>query len=197
MKDGDTMDLLRLPLDGPSNAVKVANDSRGKDTFSPDGRLVAQLRFKNQGEGSWTSQLAIIPRDGGNPVAMLDIKQQMRSTGWAGDGSALAYVTNDRGVETLMRWPIEGGAATPVFRFPKGRILSFRWSRDGRDVLFQGEADRVVNLWSWRAGAAAPQQLTRFPSGQVVAFSWSPDGKTVYFVQGHQTTDIVLIRGIK
>ena len=175
--------------------------AEARAAFSPDGRLVAQLRFKNQGEGSWTSQLAIIParRRQSSRHARHQATDALDRIGQE-TGSALAYVTNDRGVETLMRWPIEGGAATPVpcARFPKGqRILSFRWSRDGRDVLFQGEVDRVVNLWSWRAGAAAPRQLTRFPSGQVVAFSWSPDGKTVYFVQGHQTTDIVLIRGIR
>jgi hypothetical protein len=106
-------------------------------------------------------------------------------------------VTSEGGVDTMMRWPVAEGVATPLFRFPHGGIEWFQWSRDGRTVLFSARGGQATNLWTWRAGMAAQQQLTRFPSGRVSWPTLSPDGATVYFDLGFTTTDIVLIRGIK
>ena len=110
----------------------------------------------------------------------------------------MAYVTTEGGLDTLWRWPIAGGAATPLFRFRNGTMGSdFRWSQDGRTIVFSARANDVANLWQWRAGIAELRQMTRFPTGLVGQCTWSPNGATVYFLQGMPITDVVLIRGME
>ena len=194
---GDLDELWRLPLDGKTAPVRVARlRSETTATFSPDGRLVAQTSWENH-DGAWRQVLAVLPREGGEPVATLQLGGNRRGPAWAEDASAVAYVTNEGGTESMMRWPITGGAATRLFRFPHGRIESFRWSRNTRTVLFAARVGEATNLWTWSVGAAEPRQLTRFPSGFIGAYTLSPDGTTVHFNQGSAMNDIVLIRGIK
>ena len=193
---GQWFELYRLPLDGGGMPVPLDRNPGANAATSPDGKLVARFRYQF-GEQSTTGLLVVIPAEGGDPIATLKVSIDERGPVWAGDSSAVAYVTSAGGVQTIMRWPIAGGAATPLFRFPQGKISRFHWSRDGRTVLFVGGTGQAANLWTWSAGTAEPRQLTRFPAGDLGPYSWSPDGKTVHFNQALKTNDIVLIRGIQ
>jgi WD40 repeat protein len=193
---GNMAEVWKQPLDGTTPGAAVARGFIDGASFSPDGTLVAHTSYEHVGE-HWIKRMAIVPRDGGNPVGTLVVDGRMRGLTWAGDSAALAYVTQDGGAETLVRWPVAGGKPTPLLRFRQGRIDSFRWSRDGRTLFFTAATNQVTNLWTRAVGAAEPRQITRFPTGSVRIADWSPDGKTVYFNQGHQASDIVLIRGIK
>jgi Tol biopolymer transport system component len=141
--------------------------------------------------------MAILRGAGGQPIATLTMDSRVRMPAWAGDSSALSYVTEQDGIDVMVKWSVRGGTVSPLFRFRQGRIASFRWLRNGRTVLFTARTPQAVNLWTWSVGSSEPRQLTRFPSGSVFAYSCSTDGKTTYFSQGYTTNDIVLIRGIK
>jgi len=193
---GGLLELYRLRLDGGAPPAALDKNPGASAAISPDGKLIARFRYQF-GEQNATGLLVVIPADGGDPIATLRVRSDERWLTWAGESSAVAYVTSEGGVDTMMRWPIAEGVATPLFRFPHGRIEWFQWSRDGRTLLFSARGGQATNLWTWRAGMAAPQQFTRFPSGRVSWPTVSPDGATVYFDLGFTTTDIVLIRGIK
>ena len=47
----------------------------------------AHSRLDNEG-GRWTLRFVVISREGGNPVATLEVEERMRATAWAGDSSA-------------------------------------------------------------------------------------------------------------
>jgi len=194
---GKATDVLwRLPLGEGGEAATIATAHLGGAFYSPDGRFIAhpQPQFES---GRWKVPIAIVQRDGGNTLAMVDVQDDSQTISWSSDGSALLSVRAEQGSEAVMRHPISGGAATPLFRLPKGVVRSLKWSPDGRTLLFAVFAERVWNLWTWTPGSASPRPLTRFPTGSIYFPSWAPDGTTVYFGQGYATQDAVLIRGFK
>ena len=194
---GKSTDVLwRLPLGEGGEATMIAAAHVGGAFYSPDGRFIAhpQPQFES---GRWKVPIAIVGRDGGNTVAMVDLQDNSQTISWSSDGSALLHVRAEQGSEAVMRHPISGGAATPLFRLPKGVVGSLKWSPDRRTLLFAVFAERVWNLWTWTPGSASPRPLTRFPTGSIYFPSWAPDGTAVYFGQGYSTRDAVLIRGFK
>jgi Tol biopolymer transport system component len=194
--NGSLLELYRQPLDGGAPPAALDKNPGASAVASPDGKLIARFRYQF-GEQNATGLLVVIPAEGGDPLATLNVGVNERWLTWAGDSSAVAYVTSEGGVDTMMRWPIAGGSATPLFRFAKGRIRQCQWTRDGTNVLFSAQAGQATNLWTWRPGMAEPQPVTRFPSGDARWPTLSPDSATVYFSLGFMTSDIVLIRGIK
>lgn len=87
------------------------------------------------------AQVAILPRDGGEPLRLLDIPvnywmgSNNHLTRWTSDALALTYVAKEGGVADIWRQPVDGSAPERVTRFREGpEIFWFAWSPDGKDL---------------------------------------------------------------
>jgi len=193
---GVSHQLMRFSIGPGAGAVPVGRAGRDDASFSPDGALVLQAQYGVVNERD-VPMATFYPSGGGASVGTLELTGRMRGSEWWTDATALTYVTEENGVDTMMRLPIVGGVPTPVFRFPSGRILGTSWSPDRRTMLIAASAGQATNFWAWSLGSAEPRQITHFPSGVLNSAGWSPDGSAIYFTQGNPTRDIVLIRGFK
>jgi Tol biopolymer transport system component len=110
-------------------------------TVSPDGRFVACVMWDPERK---RSRGAVIPIDGGAPVARFDIPalevptwnwQRIR---WTADARGLLYIDDRGGVSNVWLQPIDGGPPRQVTRFISDRIFDYDVAPDGALVCARG-----------------------------------------------------------
>jgi TolB protein len=79
--------------------------------FSPDGTMVA---FEGRTTGSPTSDIYVVPADGGTPVAVTSDPDDDGGPAWSPDGRTLYFVSLHTGQYDVWAVPAAGGAAVPV-----------------------------------------------------------------------------------
>ena len=151
--------------------------------WSPDGSWLAFMRRLDQ---SPSTEVAVIPRDGGN-VQVLD--QDGFAPTWSPDGRQLAWVSvaADGGEsieiadldETQSSLSVSGQHA--LFSLsPEPHINNLQFSPDGRAIAFfewtQAQPDNGA-VFSVSSKGGQPVQLTHgYPAAPYKPLSWSPDG---------------------
>ena len=142
-------------FDVADGAVRRLSEFGGpvcRATVSPDGRWIAFVGYRNRQASFQTSVVHLMPRDGGEIVALphpdsLDVDQGLQ---WLPDSSGLLTLLVDRGAGCLARvtrdgqWTtlnrdVGGGASSGYALYTKGLSVA----RDGRVACLLGDRART------------------------------------------------------
>ena len=125
-----TASVWKVSIQGGEPTLLVEKPSRFPE-ISPDGKSIACRYRYEQGAPAKT---AIIPIEGGEPVAILDMPAQPNRIVWDRDGSSLLYVDVETGGNIWSK-PVSGGPPTQRTDFSSGRIFAFALAPDGETVV--------------------------------------------------------------
>jgi dipeptidyl aminopeptidase/acylaminoacyl peptidase len=134
--------------------------------WSPDG---SQLAFtSSRGEGK-TSQLYVIPAEGGEARKLTDLKEDPSELAWSPDGSRIAFCARVR--DEAYEEEDERKRRPRRFTRLNYKLDNVGWTGDRRQHVFLVPVD----------GSEAPRQLTG-GDFEHASPAWSPDGKQLAFV---------------
>ena len=155
---------------------------------TPDGRWVVYQ------EGEIEPALWKVAFEGGEPIQLT--KTRACRPAISTDGRMIAYHYLDR---SLDRWGVgivsaDGGPILKRFDFPPTvtwRLV--RWAPDRQSIAYPDSPGGASGIWLQSINGGAPKQSTRLNAHRILAFDWSSDGRSLAFVDGLETSDVVLI----
>ena len=197
-------DVFRVSIDGgtpmPITSERYTNEFHG--AMSPDGRTLA-FSARGTASGQWwrnghshIDQSEIWLASEGAPPASRYQRVVARGAKalwpmWAADGKSLFYMSDRSGSENLWQAAIDG-AAKPLTKFDRGRVLWPSITADGKTIAFERDfgvwtldtaSGRAVELKTELRGAAAgPAVEHQRLTNQFSDLALSPDGKKVAFI---------------
>jgi Tol biopolymer transport system component len=128
--------IFKISINGGAS-VELAHGRAYQPAVSPDGALVAYVRYEGQG-ASAKSKFVVQRLEGGAPLQELEapsIDSESVRLGWTPDGHALTYVNNTTGnTQNLYMQPLAGGPAVQLTHFDSepAAVVAYAWSRDGK-----------------------------------------------------------------
>jgi Tol biopolymer transport system component len=196
-RSGDP-NIWRMDSDG-GNLKRLTSGTRDVMPYcSPDSRWVVYTSLSSPGT------LWRVPIDGGDPVQLTS--KWTRGAVHSPDGKLMVCWYRDEHEITRLKMavvPSEGGDPINVFAFgrsarpPAPAPNYLRWTPDGSAVLYIDTRDGVSNIWSQPLDGGPPKRVTDFKTDRIFSFDWSKDGKQLALSRGTQTSDIVLLTGVK
>ena len=120
-------------------------------SFSPDGSRIAFSRNDYN-----TSNIFVLPLDGGSPQQITFFKSQNRSPVWSPDGTLIAFGSNEGGSAKVWQVPASGGTTRPFAQTnlsPDDYQLS--WA-PGRNILYHRPGNRNFYILDPATGVEAP-----------------------------------------
>ena len=110
---------------------------------SPDGSALAGHYSDAEMRGE---RIVVVPLNGG---AIKRYKTVPNTAGWWPDGKSLVYIDTRGGISNLVRYPLSGGAVSPVTKFTAEQIFSYAVSPDQKNLaLVRGRVSSDVVLIS-------------------------------------------------
>ena len=133
--------LMRVPIDGgkperlPGSVLSASEPLfLGKIALSRDGRTIASVApFAN------AQRVVLVQVDSNSQAKPRLLNADRRATGgiqFTPDGTAVAYVIEDRGVDNIWIQPLVGSPGHQLTNFASDSILSFCWSPNGEILAF-------------------------------------------------------------
>jgi len=129
--------IFRVSIDG-GTPVEMVHGRGYEPAVSPDGALVAYVKFEGQG-ASAKGKFVVQRLEGGAPIQEIEAPSfidQLR-LGWTPDGHALTYVRNTTGnTQNVYMQPLAGGAPVQLTHFDSepAFVAAYAWSRDGKQI---------------------------------------------------------------
>lgn len=137
-----TPTLWRVPIEG-GTPVQLTTGISVKPAVSPDGRWIALFY---QRTASSTTELAIVPFDGGEPVQTFKANPSTIAViRWSPDGRSLLH-TGGGSRQVLYVQPLDGSPARTLVSYPEEQIFGFDITADGRLFLARGLLSRDAVL---------------------------------------------------
>ncbi|MEV7282217.1 protein kinase [Streptomyces sp. NPDC093111] len=146
--------------------------------WAPDRRSFAFTRVTPEGSAVWTANA-----DGSGERRIAAIAGGRVS--WSPDGSRLAVLREEAGVQQLFAVDVSDGSARRLTSGTR-RVEDPAWSPDGTRIAVSLEAapgDWQIHVVDPAAPESAPRQVTRLPHPALDAV-WSPDGRTFAYTAG-------------
>ena len=112
---------------------QLFNKTSSSAAISPDGKLVA-IRYVDDRTNS--NQIAILPFEGGDPIATLPVSISYRDVGlgWTADNRSIIYADGRDNADNIWSVPLQGGPAKQLTKFTNGLIFAFQVSADGKSI---------------------------------------------------------------
>jgi dipeptidyl aminopeptidase/acylaminoacyl peptidase len=155
------------PVDGsaPPRKFTAGEKADGSPRWSPDG---SRLAFTSSRKEKEPSQLYVIPADGGEPLRLTSLKEDVQDVAWSPDGTQIAFASRVRD-EAYEEEEDRKRRPRRITRL-QYKLDNVGWTVDRRSQIFVVPAD----------GSAEPRQVTTgdFESSQP---AWSPDGTKLAF----------------
>ena len=151
----------------------------GRDTaprWSPDG---ARLAFVSERERGKKGQLMVMPVEGGEALALTQLRNGVAAPAWSPDGTRLAFVSRVGG------WQEPESEEERKKSRPARVVTTLKYRFNGEGFIH----DRPTHVFVVPAAGGAPAQLT---SGDCPDSdpAWSPDGHSIAFVSArHEDRD--------
>jgi eukaryotic-like serine/threonine-protein kinase len=183
--------LWRIDIDG-ANPKQLTNRTSTRVSFAPDGRTIVYQSEANKAT-IWT-----IGIEGGEPRQLT--RNFSAAPVYSPDGNQIVCVyAEDMGNSPtkIAIIPASGGPPLKSFPLPVGFSLPFGWTHDGKAIIYGTRRRGVTNLWLQSLEGGEPKQLTNFTSDVIHSFDVSRDGTQLVFSRGTQSSDVVLLSGIK
>jgi Tol biopolymer transport system component len=190
MKGIGGLSLWRADADG-RNAVEIPNVSGFAPSVLRDGSATFFITGQAGAQKPWMADL----RGAAAPREFASMSVTMYGTLASPDGQQVMLVSgvlgNRRQIQIL---PVRGGTAGRRLDFP----VSARpqWGPDARSLAFVHPDDRS-NIYVQPLSGGQPTKLTTFTDRRIVSFAWSPDGRQLAISRALDSSDIVLVRGIR
>jgi Tol biopolymer transport system component/tRNA A-37 threonylcarbamoyl transferase component Bud32 len=186
--------VWRMNIDGGDAKELMRNVDQGAlPQWSADSRFV----FYSTRDKAGRLALWKVPADGGEPAKITDTIDG--NTVITPDGKT--FFTLHRDAEPgaplkIIIVPANGGAPTRTLDAPDA-MQGPRWSPDSQAIDYVTTTEGVSNLWRLQLAGGKPRQLTDWKSDLIGWFAWSADGKQLALSRGTQSSDIVLIKGLR
>src|SRR5918994_615619 len=171
------------PVDGsaPPRKFTAGGKSDGSPRWSPDG---SRLAFTSSRKEKEPSQLWVIPADGGEPLRLTSLKEDVQDIAWSPDGTRIAFASRVRD-EAYEEENDRKRRPRRITRL-QYKLDNVGWTADRRSQIFVVPAD----------GSAEPVQVTHgdFESSQP---TWSLDGRRLAFTSARgERWDVDLVSDI-
>ena len=173
--------------------------------FSPDGRTLAFLsdrrpfveeepeRPDDRTEREDTTQVHLLPLDGGEARRLTDLPRGVGAFEWAPDGRSLVVTSSSHAATYLEDARLRRKSLRHDHAAPPESDLRFI---DRLDYMLNGEGftyDRVDHLWTIDVASGAARRLTSGPTAERSP-AWSPDGRRIAFVANRRRDHDLLER---
>jgi Tol biopolymer transport system component len=180
-------DIFIRSIHGQTPARKLVKNGY-YPAWSPDGKDIVY-----QSGDFASSDLWIVPADGGNPVQLTRDGIFDYQPNWSPDGKWIVYGCGRHPSYDLCVVPAAGGPPRRLTAF-NGLVTGPVWSRDGKSIIFSYRSS-TINLWKipfLSSGLIEPDGATQVTIGQGDDLnpSVAPDGHHIAFVTSHNTSDI-------
>ncbi|MGH9949323.1 MAG: protein kinase domain-containing protein, partial [Pyrinomonadaceae bacterium] len=188
-----SLDIWRMDRDG-RNPIRLTDfpSNESRPSFTADGKWIVFQRSGDDGLNSiWK-----MPIGGGEAV-------QISPTGTSRprlspDGlSIVCQVDSDAGKKIAIL-SVENGAEIRKFDFPQITAASvFDWSSDGISLIYINRLDGAFEVWSQPLSGGSPRRLARSKGDRIYNFDVSENGKELVFSRGTESSDAIMISGIR
>jgi Tol biopolymer transport system component len=184
-----TFDLRVMELDPdgePSGLRRITNDIENEEdpSWSPDG---TQIVYQRGGEG--TSDIAIVPAAGGQPIHLTDDGQSW-NPGWSPDGSLIVFsAPSPEDEDNFDLWVMrpDGSHRRPLLDSGGNDYLPV-WSPDGSRIQFTSDVAGNRDVWVADADGSGLRPLTPGSVDRDESWGWSPDARFVFFISDRSHT---------
>ena len=156
--------LAAVDGSSPPRQLTSGKKADGCPRWSPDGTRIA---FASNRDGD-KKQLYVLPLDGGEPLCLTDLKEDVERPAWSPDGTRIAFAA--RVPDPAYEEKDEKKRLPRRFTRHRYKLDSVGWTGDRRTHIFVVAAD----------GSADAQQLTD-GDFENEAPSWSPDSTKIAF----------------
>lgn len=168
--DQSVSDLWQVSFAGgePRQLSQTPFASEWLPRWSPDGKWLAFLSDRGSDE---TTQIWLMPADGGEARQLSSVNAGVKDFAWAPDSARIVLVADDAAPEPAKDSRGEDKPEPP-------RVMTrFQFKEDGRDYL----TDRYQHLYLLSVSDSSITQLTTGAQDDWLP-AWSPDGKLISFV---------------
>ena len=117
--------------------------------WSPDGKWIAYIHGSDPKKIEYgVHTLAIIPATGGEPkILTANLDRNVVEPHWAPDGRSFSSSWKTDGAESLVRVPVNGGAAEPVAA-GRRKVTAYDVSKEGRTIVRTSTPDHPYEIFA-------------------------------------------------
>ena len=124
-------------------------DWESAPAWSPDRKWIAYIHGSDPKKIEYgVHTLAIIPATGGEPrILTANLDRNVVEPHWAPDGKSIFVILEDDGAESLVRVPVNGGAAEPVAA-GRRKVTAYDVSKEGRTIVRISTPDHPYEIFA-------------------------------------------------